>query len=59
MMVRATGRQDLDGQGMNAALEFAIERCHHFTVLRNPRLPGKMTGRDSDAEMGFARFPPS
>jgi len=51
--------QNLDCKRVHTCFYFIIERFHHSAVLRNARKIGKMTGRDSDAEMGIASFPPA
>ncbi len=50
---------DLHGKRVNACLQFVIKSLHHGPVLREPRHPVKVTGRDSDAEMGLAAFAPA
>ena len=48
---RSVGPNNLDGQSMDAALEFGIQRLHDGTMLLQTGAAGKLGGRDSDAEM--------
>lgn len=48
------GADHLDGQRVNATLEFGVERFHHRAVLLQPRQSGEGGAADSDPKMRFA-----
>ena len=61
---RAIGRQlvwieHLDSESMDTGGEFVGKFVHYCPVLRHTRLTGKLSGRDSDAEMRLSSFAPA
>ena len=54
---RSVRPNHFDGQGMDAALQFGVQRFHDGAMLLQAGLAGEPGARNSDAIMGFSARP--